>query len=110
MEMVASHRRARAVRVKRRLAVHFVDTVTKAARRGGYTVDISETGVFVQTQRPPTPGTAIELQVMLKSGRELVIYAVVARLVVPPRQFVHALPSGFGARFTSAVPALAELI
>ena len=98
----------RAARIKRRLAVRFTHAAS-TMQYSGYTTDISETGVFIQTLRPPRLGTELDLGLVLRGGREVRVRAVVARLVVPPPQFQRMLPSGFGARFLVAGLSLSEL-
>lgn len=105
----ARTKRPRAERIKRRLAVRFTCTGTETQLRSGYTTDISESGLFVHTLRPPALGTQISIGLVLRGGQEIKVRAVVARLVVPPPQFARLIQSGFGARFAGGGLSLTEL-
>lgn len=101
-------KRARADRIKRRLAVRFTCDGTDAFR-SGYTTNVSETGLFVRTHRPPKLGSVVALSLVVRGGRHINVQVVVARLEVPPPQFRSFVASGFGAKFVNGALSMTEL-
>jgi hypothetical protein len=90
----------RAPRVKRRL--------TCALRHGGkhyngIVLDLSATGLFVQTSASPGPGDALELELQPPDGRgALVLQGVAARRRTVPLQMRSVAHGGVGVRLTAA--------
>ncbi len=64
----------------------------------GYTIDISQTGMFISTIRPLRPGTELDVEITIRQ-HSLHLDAVVvhARKVPPTWQRIY--PSGMGMRF-----------
>ena len=71
-----------------------------------FTKDISSTGVFIKSTRPPEPGTQLKLSFTLPGEREMLLESD-AEVVrgVPHRPEDHHI-GGAGARFTSMSPAV----
>ena len=82
-------------RTKRRLMVRFG---TAAADRTAFTKNLSETGLFLQTNSVVPPGTTIQVQIHFPDGT----YSHWARVMwakkVPP-QLAHILECGMGVCF-----------
>jgi hypothetical protein len=90
----------RAERTKKRLACTLV---IEGSRLAGIVLDISATGLFVQTSANPAPGTQLDVEIDIpgESKRPLLAARVARRKVVPPRlkSVVHA---GLGLQIESA--------
>ncbi len=87
-------------RLGRRFQVRF-RPIGRKESHVGYTTDISETGMFVATIRPLTPGTELDVEV---SGKQhsLQLDAVVVHARKVPAMWQRLRPSGMGLRFLQA--------
>jgi Tfp pilus assembly protein PilZ len=90
----------RAERTRKRLACTLM---VEDSRLAGIVLDISASGLFVQTSANPSPGTRLELEIEIpgESQRALLAVRVARRKVVPPRlkSVVHA---GLGLQIENA--------
>jgi hypothetical protein len=89
-----------AKRARRRLACRIVHG---RQRFSGVILDLSASGMFVQTSAKPRPGEAVGIEISLPGHREpLRVDAEVARLRLVPGQLVIVAQGGVGLRITSA--------
>ncbi len=84
-------------RIGRRFKVRF-RPVGELKTYSGYTVDLSQTGMFISTIRPLRPGTELDVEISVRQ-HSLHLDAVVvhARKVPPTWQRIY--PSGMGMQF-----------
>lgn len=92
--MVANEKRVKN-RTKRRLMVRFG---TSAAEKTAFTKNVSETGLFVQTNAVFKPGTTIQVQLQFPDKKFSMWARVVWAKTVPP-QLAHILECGMGVCF-----------
>ena len=79
------------------------------ASRHGFTLNVSTTGALVVMQRPPTLGSVVDLEIVLRDGCRSQVRAVVARLDVPPVALRRMVPSHVGVHFLDEVPSLVTI-
>jgi hypothetical protein len=84
-----------AERIRRRVTCEL--TVGGRSHRG-IVVDISETGVFVQTEATPPPGVRLKVKFHAPDGSEFEVDACVARRQVAPPQLAGVVRGGLGIR------------
>ena len=84
-------------RLTRRLQVRFRQR-GEVKSHVGYTMNISETGMFVATIRPSKPGTEVDVEVSDKDVSVHLDAVVVHARKVPP-MWQRIRPSGMGVRF-----------
>jgi len=87
-------------RAKRRLMVKYG---TSAAEKTAFTRNVSETGLFLQTNQVFTPGTTIQVQIQFPERTFSMWGRVVWAKVVPP-QLAHILECGMGVCFIDPSP------
>ena len=92
--MAANEKRVKN-RTKRRLMVRFG---TSAADKTAFTKNVSETGLFVQTNAVFKPGTTIQVQLNFPDRQFSMWARVVWAKTVPP-QLAHILECGMGLCF-----------
>ena len=86
--------RRRAERTKKRLACSLQ---IEGRHHSGVVLDVSATGLFVQTNAKPEAGTPVSLEMSMPgSQRPLFFQAVVARQVIVPPQLVTVAKGGLG--------------
>jgi hypothetical protein len=89
-----------AKRARRRLACRLI---VGRQRFGGVILDLSASGVFVQTSAKPRPGDAVTLELSIPGQREpLRVEAQVARVKVVPPRLAAVAQGGLGLRITNA--------
>ena len=76
----------------------------------GIVLDLSESGVFVQTEATPPPGTRVRLRLHTAGGVEFVVEATVARRQVAPPQLASVVRGGLGLRVEDPPAAYFKLI
>ena len=76
----------------------------------GIVLDLSETGVFVQTEATPPPGTRLRVRLHASGGIEFEVDATVARRQVAPPQLATVVRGGLGLRVEAPPPAYFKLI
>jgi len=76
----------------------------------GIVLDLSESGVFVQTEATPPPGTRVRLRLRTAGGVEFVVEATVARRQVAPPQLASVVRGGLGLRVEDPPAAYFKLI
>jgi len=87
-------------RAKRRMMVRYgLSTAEKTA----FTRNVSETGLFVQTNQVFKPGTTIHVQIQFPKEAFSMWASVVWAKVVPP-QLAHVLECGMGVCFIEPSP------
>lgn len=96
----------RAPRFRRRLAVRFR---CEGASRPGFTLNVSQSGALIVTQRPPPLGSVVDLEIVLRDGCRSRVRALVARLELPPAPLRRLVPSHVGMHFLDEVPSFASL-
>lgn len=82
-------------RTKRRLMVRYG---TSAAEKTAFTRNVSETGLFVQTNQVFNPGTTIQVQIKFPD-RDFSMWARVVWAKTVPPQLAHILECGMGVCF-----------
>ena len=87
-------------RTKRRVLVRFGDDVSS---RTGFTRNVSETGIFVQTNQVSRPGSMIHVELEFPEGR-FEMWARVAWAKKVPPQLAHILDCGMGLQFVEPPP------
>lgn len=85
----------RSVRIKRRTTC---ELAVDGRRYRGIVLDLSETGLFVQTEATPTPGAPIQLRFHAGDGTTFEVEASVARRQVAPPQLAGVVRGGLGLR------------
>jgi hypothetical protein len=93
--------RSRRLRKKRRFLVEFE---AAGIKHTGFTHDVSPSGLFVCSIRPPKPGTAVSLKLRLSKDKDLTLEGVAVRSFRGPAALAAVVPSGFGVRFSQAPP------
>lgn len=87
-------------RAKRRIMVRYgLSTADKTA----FTKNLSETGLFLQTNQVFKPGTMIQVQIQFRQETFSLWARVVWAKVVPP-QLAHVLECGMGVCFVNPTP------
>ena len=74
----------------------------------GIVLDLSETGVFVQTEATPPPGTRLRVRLHASGGIEFEVDATVARRQVAPPQLATVVRGGLGLRVEHAAPGVLQ--
>lgn len=98
---------SRSARVKRRLTC---ELELDCRRYRGIVLDLSETGVFVQTEATPKPGNRLRLRFHGSAGGAFEVDASVARRQVAPPQLASVVRGGLGLRVHAPPPAYFELL
>ena len=75
--------------------------VLDGRRHNGLLLDISRTGLFIQTSAKPEPGTRLDIEVMLDGKSVAMVVEVARRKQVPP-QLLTVAHGGIGVRIVSA--------
>lgn len=99
--------RRKAERLKQRLTC---ELVIADRRHAGIVVDISQTGLFVQTSACPPPGERVRVTLRPSDGAEIEVEASVARRYLVPKRLVTVARGGIGLRIESASDDYLELI
>ncbi len=87
-------------RAKRRLACRLV---AGRQRFSGVIIDLSASGIFVQTSAKPRPGDPVTLELSIPGHRDpLRLEAQVVRLKLVPPRLVAVAQGGLGLRITNA--------
>ncbi len=95
-------------RQARRVQVQFWEP-DESDRRGGYTINVSPTGLFIGTNRPLPPGTRVEVEIPVGDHEFTVGGTVVhAARVSPILQKIR--PSGMGVKFDAAQGELSDAL
>jgi len=94
-------------RIKRRITC---ELVSEGRRYRGIVLDLSETGVFVQTEATPAPGSRLRLSFHAGDGTGFDVEASVARRQVAPPQLATVVRGGLGLRVHAPPPAYFELM
>jgi len=97
----------RSVRIKRRQTC---ELALAGRRYRGIVLDLSETGVFVQTEAAPAPGAPLQLRFYAGDGTSFEVEASVARRQVAPPQLAGVVRGGLGLRVHTPPPAYFELL
>lgn len=97
----------RSVRIKRRTTC---ELAVDGRRYRGIVLDLSETGLFVQTEATPTPGAPLQLRFHAGDGSSFEVEASVARRQVAPPQLAGVVRGGLGLRVHTPPPAYFELL
>ena len=97
----------RSDRIKRRVTC---ELLVDGRRYRGIVLDLSETGVFVQTEATPTPGAPLRLRFHAADGTAFEVEASVARRQVAPPQLATVVRGGLGLRVKTPPPAYFELL
>ncbi len=92
---VRASERRRTRRAPRRIMVRFG---TRAPEKTAFTRNISETGMFLQTNSVQAPGTTLQVQFDL-AGRSFTLWARVVWAKKSPPELAHLLGSGMGLCF-----------
>ena len=87
-------------RAKRRILVRYG---LSTADRTAFTKNLSETGLFLQTNQVFKPGTTIQVQIQFPN-ETCSMWAQVVRAKVVPPQLAHVLECGMGVRFIDPTP------
>ena len=99
--------RRRAERIKQRLTC---ELIIGDRRHPGIVLDVSETGLFIQTSASPPPGERARLTLRCPDGTEVEVEASVARRYVIPRRLVSVARGGIGLRIESASEEFLQLV
>jgi len=79
--------------------------------RRGIVLDLSETGLFVQTATPPAPGAVLEVRLLAGSERrQIPLRARVARQRRVDPRLARIEPNGVGLEILDAPPGFRELL
>ena len=87
-------------RTRRRVYVRFTKEDSK---RAGYTKNLSENGIFVQTNQVSRPGTTVHLEMEFPDTKFSMKARVMWAKKVPP-QLAHVLECGMGLQFVDPPP------
>jgi hypothetical protein len=87
--------RKRAQRVKRRMTC---ELALAGREYRGIVLDLSETGIFVQTEATPAPSERLRIRLHAPDGSEVELEATVARRQVAPPQLTTVVRGGLGLR------------
>jgi PilZ domain len=85
----------RAERIKRRVTC---ELLLDGRSYRGIVLDLSATGIFVQTEATPGPGARMRIRFHTASGDELEVDASVARRQAVPRELAGVVRGGLGLR------------
>ena len=86
--------RRRSKRIKKRLACSLQ---IEARHHSGVVIDVSATGLFVQTNAKPEPGTPVSLKLSIPGASQVLYFqAVVVRKKVVPPQLLTLAQGGVG--------------
>ena len=102
-----SMERRRAERIKQRLTC---ELVIGDRRHPGIVLDLSRTGLFVQTSVAPPPGERARVKLRPPGGAEIELEARIARRYVVPARLVSIAHGGLGLRIESASDDYLQLI
>ena len=83
-------------RVSQRLMVRY--SVSNGPNETAFTRNISETGLFIQTNMALTPGSMLEVQLELMK-RQFTMCAEVMWVQMVPAQLTHEMQAGMGVNF-----------
>jgi hypothetical protein len=97
----------RAERIKRRVTC---ELLLDGRGYRGIVLDLSATGVFVQTEATPAPGARLRLRFHTPDRREFEVEASVARRQVVPPQLASVVRGGLGLRVERPPEAYFQLI
>jgi len=98
----------RAPRKKKRLSC---EIVSNGSRYSGIAIDVSATGLFVQTNVKPDPGSLVEIGIMLPGNKEPVtMEARVARKKVVPPELLTLAHGGVGLALVRAADAYLDFV
>src|SRR5262245_23298186 len=97
----------RAERVKRRVTC---ELLVDGRSYRGIVLDLSATGVFVQTEATPPPGVRLRLRFHAPDRTEFEVEASVARRQVVPPQLASVVRGGLGLRVARPPEAYFQLI
>ena len=100
--------RRQSKRKARRVQVRFWGSGDKEPR-GGYTINVSPTGLFVGTNRPLPPGRKVQLSISLDE-REITLHGIVVHAARVSPLLQRLRPSGMGVRFDRDHPELRSLL
>jgi PilZ domain len=103
---VAQDTRRPAERIKRRITC---ELLLDGRRYRGIVLDVSATGIFVQTEATPGPGSSIRVRFHAAGGEEFEVAAAVARRRVAPPQLATVVRGGLGLRLLQPPPAYFEM-
>ncbi|MGH0030691.1 MAG: PilZ domain-containing protein [Myxococcota bacterium] len=70
-------------------------------RQNGFVLDLSQTGLFIQTSADPRPGERLDIEVVF-GGQVLAMHVEVARRKKVPPQLLTVAQGGIGVRILSA--------
>jgi hypothetical protein len=98
--------RQRAERIRRRITC---ELQLDGRSYRGIVLDLSETGVFVQTEATPPAGTHLRIKLHASGGIEFQVDATVARRQVAPPQLASVVRGGLGLRVEDPPPAYYKL-
>lgn len=76
----------------------------------GIVLDLSATGIFVQTEATPAPGACVRVRFHRQDRQELEVEATVARRQAVPRELASVARSGLGLRVERPPAAYFELL
>jgi hypothetical protein len=97
----------RAERIRRRVTC---ELMLGGRSYRGIVLDLSETGVFVQTEATPPPGARLRVKFHAAGGVEIEVDACVARRQVAPRELASVVRGGLGLRVEQPPEAYFKLI
>jgi Tfp pilus assembly protein PilZ len=95
-----STNKRRQSRAKRRIMVRYG---LSAADKTAFTKNLSETGLFIQTNSVFKPGTTIHVQIQFPNDT-VSMWAQVVWAKVVPAQLAHVLECGMGVHFIDPTP------
>ncbi len=97
-----------AKRTKRRMACRLV---VGSQRFSGVVLDLSATGVFIQTTAKPNPREAVTVELSVPGEREPIrLETEVARLYMVPAQLITVAQGGVGLRIRNAPEGFFEML
>jgi hypothetical protein len=94
-------------RLKQRLTC---ELVMGDRRHPGIVLDVSPTGLFVQTSASPPPGERVGVKLRCPGGAEVEVVASVARRYVVPSRLVSVARGGIGLRVESALDEYLQVV
>jgi hypothetical protein len=97
----------RSERIKRRVTC---ELALDGRRYRGIVLDLSESGVFVQTEATPAPGSRLRLRFHDADGAAFEVDASVARRQVAPPQLASVVRGGLGLRVHAPPPSYLDLL
>jgi Tfp pilus assembly protein PilZ len=96
----SSSKKKRTSRAKRRIMVKYG---LSAADKTAFTKNLSETGLFIQTNSVFKPGTTIHVAIQFPTDT-ISMWATVVWAKVVPAQLAHVLECGMGVNFIDPTP------